>query len=708
MTPDSSPRWRSRLRLASSLSGAGTALVGAAVLAGWAFDRGGLDRVIPGLPAMRPGAAIALVIAGTSLSLQTRSRPRRWTRRLAQACALVVVLGAVVSLAVDAPGGGGLGTGTALGLLLLALAVLLLDVETRGGRHPAQPLGLAGGAVAAVALVGHLYGARALYGLAPHTETAAHTAATLLLLATGILLARPDRGFVATLTSGGPGGLMARRALPAALGVPLALGWLGLAGQRAGLYGAEVGVSLLVTVTTGVLAVLAWANAEALARADAARGESEASFRLLFAGNPLPMWVYDVTTLAFLEVNDAAVAHYGYSRAEFLHMRVSDIRPPADVPRFGDAVVGPAERPDEAVRPRGVPRRHRLKDGRVRDVDVVSHAMDFAGRRAAVVVAIDVTELKQAQDALAKYAERLNILHEVDRAIIVADPPVAIAEAVLRRLRDLLGVPRAIVNVFDFATGEAEWLAAAGRRRLHLGPGVRFPLALMGDVAALRRGQLQVVDVAALPPGPERDSLLASGVRVYMVVPMIAGGELIGGLSFGGAPGEFPPEQISIAQEAAAQLAIAIAQARLHERVKRQADELEQRVQERTRELRAADERLEREIGERRWAQEEADRAARAMGERLAALSHALRTPLDAVTGLAERLHDAKAGAVSPEQKEVLGDILGRCRRLLRLAGDVGDLANVESGTLDRRPAPVDLHRPADEARDAKPDGASP
>src|SRR5262249_34365906 len=66
--------------------------------------------------------------------------------------------------------------------------------------------------------------------------------------------------------------------------------------------------------------------------AEAALREREASFRLLFANNPLPMWVYDLETLAFLEVNQAAVAHYGYRRSEFLEMRITDIRPPEDVP----------------------------------------------------------------------------------------------------------------------------------------------------------------------------------------------------------------------------------------------------------------------------------------------------------------------------------------------------------------------------------------
>jgi PAS domain S-box-containing protein len=172
---------------------------------------------------------------------------------------------------------------------------------------------------------------------------------------------------------------------------------------------------------------------------------------------------------------------------------------------------------------------------------------------------------QQAEAAIRYQAERLAVLHEIDRGLLAAETPAAIAEATLGRVRELLGVPRVIVNLFNLAAGEAEWLAAAGRRRIHVTPGVRFPLALMGDVDALRRGEPQLIDVDALPHGPEVEALLASGVHVYMVVPMIARGELIGGLSFGGARGQlpFPAEQLSIAHEVADQMALAIADARL-------------------------------------------------------------------------------------------------------------------------------------------------
>ena len=182
----------------------------------------------------------------------------------------------------------------------------------------------------------------------------------------------------------------------------------------------------------------------------------------------------------------------------------------------------------------------------------------------------------RTRETLVKQAERLRILRDIDLAIIAETAPAAIAEAVLWRLRDLLGVPRAIVNLFDWAAGEVEWLAAVGRHRIRRGPGVRYPLRFAGDLDALRRGEPQIIDVRVLPPSPETDALLSSGVHVYMVVPMIAAGELIGSVSFGGDQAHFPEEQVSIAREVATQLAIALGQARLVEKLKTSYAELQQ------------------------------------------------------------------------------------------------------------------------------------
>jgi len=183
-----------------------------------------------------------------------------------------------------------------------------------------------------------------------------------------------------------------------------------------------------------------------------------------------------------------------------------------------------------------------------REIDLLQRFADQA--------ALTISNVR-TQETLVKQAKRLQILHDIDLAIITETAPAAIAEAVLGRLRELLGVPRAIVNLFDWGAEEVEWLAAVGRHRTHRGPAVRYPLRLAGDLDALRRGEPQVVDVRALPASPEADSLMASGVHLYMVVPMIAAGELIGSVSFGGDQETFPDEQISVAREVANQLAIA-------------------------------------------------------------------------------------------------------------------------------------------------------
>ena len=280
----------------------------------------------------------------------------------------------------------------------------------------------------------------------------------------------------------------------------------------------------------------------------------------------------------------------------------------------------------------------------------------------------------QAQQALTTQAERLRILHEIDRALIAEQAPVAIAEAVVFPLRDLLNVPRVIVNLFDLETGQVEWLAAAGRRRQHLGPGVRYPIRLAGDVEGLRRGEPQMIDVRSLLPSPDAEALLAAGLNVYMVVPMMVGGELIGSISVCDQTGPFAPEIIAIAQEVANQLGIAIAQARLHERVTRQAAELERRVEERTHELSEAT--------------AEADRANRAKSEFLSRMSHELRTPLNAILGFGQLL---EMDALSERQAEGVGHILRAGRHLLGLINEVLDISRIEAGrlSLSLEPVPV-------------------
>jgi len=121
---------------------------------------------------------------------------------------------------------------------------------------------------------------------------------------------------------------------------------------------------------------------------------TERRYRAQFEASPQPMWVVDANTLEFLTVNDAAVAHYGYSREEFAKMTLADIHPSADIPLAlpdyektnsgpGDALFG----------------RHRQKSGDIICVEVATHTLDWDGRPARVAIIYDVTSRETAKQA---------------------------------------------------------------------------------------------------------------------------------------------------------------------------------------------------------------------------------------------------------------------------------------------------------------------
>ncbi|HEY9639518.1 MAG TPA: PAS domain S-box protein [Coleofasciculaceae cyanobacterium] len=123
--------------------------------------------------------------------------------------------------------------------------------------------------------------------------------------------------------------------------------------------------------------------------------DSEERYRLLFDSNPNPMWVFNKETLAFLAVNRAAIAHYGYSKAEFLSMTIADILPPEDLPAL--------HRTQSTLKLGGSYAgfwKHCKKDGNLIDVEVRLHTVPFANEPACVVLVNDITERLRAEAAL--------------------------------------------------------------------------------------------------------------------------------------------------------------------------------------------------------------------------------------------------------------------------------------------------------------------
>lgn len=139
--------------------------------------------------------------------------------------------------------------------------------------------------------------------------------------------------------------------------------------------------------------------------------EREASFQLLFHEHPLPMWVVDADSLAFLVVNEVAVAKYGYSRGEFLAMKMDDLAEPEELPPGAAAPATSGAGASAAWR-------HTTKDGSVLHVESTWHEIVFGGRDAVLVLSIDRTAQRHAEEQNREQAKLLNLASD---AIIVRD-----------------------------------------------------------------------------------------------------------------------------------------------------------------------------------------------------------------------------------------------------------------------------------------------
>lgn len=151
---------------------------------------------------------------------------------------------------------------------------------------------------------------------------------------------------------------------------------------------------------------------DARKRAEEASRESEERFRALFNHSPFPMWTFDLESLRFVDVNDAAIQQYGYSRDEFLSMTIKDIRPEEDFARLMNTLTDQTPEDEQF----GL-WRHRKKSGEIIDVEIFSHRMGIAGKFLDLVVAVDVTERRRYQEQIEHQNEALELSRrEAERA----------------------------------------------------------------------------------------------------------------------------------------------------------------------------------------------------------------------------------------------------------------------------------------------------
>ena len=288
------PRLIAILETLSRRSSVLVLLIGFVVLVGWTLHIEILKAGLPGRVATNPVTVLGLMLAAGALWVQHKtwrgSSGSTLTRRAVRAVALVIVAVGAITLAgyvlgqnlgLDAMlfrtrlGDNRIAPNTGLNFVFIGVALWFLDRSPRSRRAPAQlaalfPIGTAG-----VSLLGYVYGVPAMYGVGRYIPMALPTAASIFVLGLGLLCARPDRGFVSAITRDDAGGVLARRILPVAVLIPVALGWLRLWWHRTQFFSEEQGLAIVVVITIFAFATLIAITARSLSRADRVRRVSE-------------------------------------------------------------------------------------------------------------------------------------------------------------------------------------------------------------------------------------------------------------------------------------------------------------------------------------------------------------------------------------------------------------------------------------------------
>src|SRR5215813_6919365 len=274
-------------------------------------------------------------------------------------------------------------------------------------------------------------------------------------------------------------------------------------------------------------------------------------------------------------------------------------------------------------------------------------------------------ELEARTAALTRSVEQLTALGDVGRAVSSTLDLETVLTTIVSRAVQLSGLDGGVVFEYDEAAEEfvqramtdtSGALAEARRTtRVRKGEGVLGRTAI-----TLEPVQVPDIAVPGAYEGRLRETLLESGVRAILAVPMMREGQLIGCLGVTrNQPSDFPAETIELLRTFATQSALAIQNARLfHE------------IEDKSRQLEAASQHK---------------------SEFPANMSHELRTPLNAIIGFSEVLSEKMFGELNEKQEEYLKDIYASGQHLLSLINDILDLSKIEAGRMELEVAEFSL-----------------
>ena len=436
------PRLISFYHIMSRASGGTVLTVGLLVLAGWLWDVPILTSLLPGMATMKANSALGFILSGITLWVHHDRQVSKPGQLLANVCAVMVMLIGGLTLgeyalnrdfgidqllfkedvAPQAVHPGRMSPSTALNFFLLGLALLLLSVHQLPRlRESCTFIALI---ISILVLIGYIYGVPSLYEFFPYSATALHTALAFSILSIGILLARPDAGVMRLFSSNTLGGVMARRLTPAALVIPILLGWLFLSGQRLGLYDSTLRLVLFAMSNVIIFALLIGWNAELLSRVDVKRGQAENALSLnekrsqALIENSLDAVALFGAEGTILYGGPSTPQVLGYSVDEFVGRNAFELIHKDDQALVAERMKLSFQQPGAHI---PVYARVRHKNGEWRWLEgVLTNLLHEPSIQAIVNNYHDFTERRQAEEAIKTSEERFRLIVEATPSAMIA------------------------------------------------------------------------------------------------------------------------------------------------------------------------------------------------------------------------------------------------------------------------------------------------
>jgi PAS domain S-box-containing protein len=405
-------------------------------------------------------------------------------------------------------------------------------------------------------------------------------------------------------------------------------------------------------------------------QAEEALRESEEKFRAIASLSPAAIAILksDGQGERFLYVNAAWETLTGYTRDDAMLLKPEDIVHPDMRARVTEQA---------AARMRGEHTSSRYeskiitKSGEIKWLDFAAAVIRYQGAPAILTMAFDITKRKQAEEKLQRYNQRLMILRDIDRDIAIARSPKAIADTVLKHIRQLIPYWMASVALYEPDTDEIIVLTSEANGDTVMPPGTRIPTPTGWVTQMLAEHYNLVKDAHTLPEpiSPAVRLAISEGTRSYLSASLVVEGNLIGALILSSkTPAAFTAEHLEIASEVSNQLAIAIRQAQLKEQIERYSAELEKRVAQRTAQLESANKDLE---------------------SFSYSVSHDLRAPLRAINGFAAIVARRHRADLNEEGQHYVDNIVLASERMGHLIDDLLQYSRLGRSSVRRERVPL-------------------